>query len=501
MFGKMRKAPTRRARQAWRRGRRVLVLACAVACVAPVASGATRVAGASPVDAQAAAVNPYSTALNYTIRFYPRFMTYFQQRYVGVPQRGVNMLTGPDRVNQKYGLVVAINVDTVYAEAFVDLAAGPQVLTVPSTSDHYSLLMLDVFGNVLSTKVTSPGTYALVPRGFHGTLPPGLTRVTVPYRLTTWIFRADRYAPDGTNMVKQAKAFRRSLRLTSLAKWKSDRSAGRTLIVPVALYGPQMKAIADQAVEIQPTAFLRDVQAALRSSLTQPLSGSDRRLARAFNRVFAAANAAARHGGYQMLSQIIAGARQAHALIINRWQTHVGSTGWVYFGNVGEWGNAYLDRAALSEYVQYGNNATAATYYDAFTDRSGTPLDGSVAPVRITFPANNLPQASRFWSLTAYIPPGVTLYPNRGNKWAVARYTPGLKKNRDGSVTIYIQHTRPRFAPKANWLPVPNGPYSLLFRVYGPEGNTAPGAGYVPPPIRPFGLPARDTTAIRAGLF
>ncbi len=52
----------------------------------------------------------YSTTLQYVIRFYPRFMTYFQQRY---GKTGINALTGPARVNQKYGLVVAINVDTI----------------------------------------------------------------------------------------------------------------------------------------------------------------------------------------------------------------------------------------------------------------------------------------------------------------------------------------------------------------------------------------------------
>ncbi|HZE16978.1 MAG TPA: DUF1214 domain-containing protein [Mycobacterium sp.] len=269
----------------------------------------------------------------------------------------------------------------------------------------------------------------------------------------------------------------------------------------MALYGPQMKAIADQAIADQPTGFLRELQVAMHSPTTQPLTASDRRLSLAFDRVFRAANRAARRGSYRMLAQIVSATRDAHALIINRWQTHIGRTRWVHFDNIGEWGHAYLDRAALSEYIQFGNNAAAAQYYNAFTNRNGTPLDGSIAPVRITFPANNLPQASRFWSLTAYIPPGATLYPNRGNKFAVARYTPGLVTNRDGSITIYIQHTRPVFAPKANWLPVPDGPYSLLLRIYGPEGNTAPGAHYLPPEIRPFGLPSRDAAILRAGPF
>jgi hypothetical protein len=33
------------------------------------------------------------------------------------------------------------------------------------------------------------------------------------------------------------------------------------------------------------------------------------------------------------------------------------------------------------------------------------------------------------------------------------------------------------------WLPVPRGPFSLVLRVYGPEGNTSPGSAYIPPKI------------------
>ncbi len=90
------------------------------------------------------------------------------------------------------------------------------------------------------------------------------------------------------------------------------------------------------------------------------------------------------------------------------------------------------------------------------------------------------------WSLTAYVPPGVTLVPNSANKYVVASYTPGLRRNPNGSITIYIQHEPPLAPLMANWLPTPNAPFSLLLRVYGPEGNTSPGT-YTPPPIKPYG--------------
>jgi hypothetical protein len=233
------------------------------------------------------------------------------------------------------------------------------------------------------------------------------------------------------------------------------------------------------------TAFFRVLQAALASSATRPLSKSDVQLSMEFNRLFAAANAAARHGNPGPLSQMIQGARAAHAMIIHTWLSHTDANHWIYFRNFADWHTAYLDRAAGNEYIQYGNNAGAAGYYNAFTDGSGAALNGSTAAYTLTFAKNQIPQANRFWSLTAYLPRGNTLVPNAARKYEVAKFTPGLVTNPDGSITIYLQAAPPAAALRSNWLPVPRGRFDVLLRVYGPQGNTSPGAKYIPPKIQP----------------
>ncbi|MBV9422273.1 MAG: DUF1214 domain-containing protein [Solirubrobacterales bacterium] len=464
-----------------------VVARCLIALIvaASIAFATLAPAGAAGSARPAApAAKPYfSVAENYTIRYYPRFMTYFQQRL-----SGVNRIAGPNRVGPLYGFVVSINVDTIYSSFYLDLSQGPQIFTIPKTDVTYSLLTLDVFGDVFKTNIQpqTPGTYGLVPAGFTGTLPPGVTEVQVPYPLTTWIIRADKYSSTNQNQIDQATAFRASLRLASLPTYESNPSAGATTILPQAAFALRMKAIADDAVRFHTTHFFRVVQAALRSPATVPLSKSDLQLSAAFNRLFAAANAAARHGNAGPLSQMISGARAAHAMIINRWISHVDRNHWTYFSNFADWGTAYLDRAAGNEYVQYGNNASAAGYYNAFTDGSGAPLNGSVVPAyRLTFSKKQLPQANRFWSLTAYLPRGNTLVPNAAQKYEVARFTPGLVTNPNGSITIYIQTSPPAPALRPNWLPVPRGPFDVILRVYGPTGNTSPGAKYIPPKIEP----------------
>jgi hypothetical protein len=151
--------------------------------------------------------------------------------------------------------------------------------------------------------------------------------------------------------------------------------------------------------------------------------------------------------------------------------------------NLGNWKTDYLDRAATAEFLLFGNDLSTSKYVDAFTDATGARLTGKGNKAdRLTFRAGAVPQAKRFWSLTAYVPPGITLVPNTALRYAVAGYKPGLKTNPDGSITIYLQHNPPVSALMPNWLPVPQGPFSVLLRIYGPEGNTS-SSSYAPPGI------------------
>ena len=174
-------------------------------------------------------------------------------------------------------------------------------------------------------------------------------------------------------------------------------------------------------------------------------------------------------------------------MIIDRFVSNVDQNRWVYFDNIGEWGTNYLDRAATTEFLEFSNNATTSGYYSAFTDCRGAPLNGSSHVYRLTFSAKEnasegaIPDAQGFWSLTAYIPRGMTLVPNAARKYLVASYT-NTEMNSDGSITLYIQASPPA-GHRDKWLPVPRGPFALVLRVFGPTGNTSPGSKYTPPKI------------------
>src|SRR5512140_359922 len=436
----------------------------------------------------------FDVAYEYTLRFYPRWFTWVQLHLTrenserpGEPL--VNRLTGPIGMGPEYRIVVAINDDTIYAQAFLDLSNGPVVLTIPSYANHYSILQVDVYGNVLSTVLSENppskgGTYLLVASGQPVPLVRGAIQVDMPYSSTEIAIRIDKYSAQGENLIQAANEFRAGLCMQTLANYDPNCKSvlcGRTLVTPLSFYAPSVKLMADEGLAAAPEAFLTTLQQAMASPTTQPVTANDQQLIQRFNVLFAGAKSQVSSNS-RPLTDIIRGAQAAHNALVNRWQSHRGSTNWIHFDNIGNWGTNYLDRAALTEYIQFGNDRKAAYYADAFIDDSSLPLDGSNFAYTIQFAKGELPEYTRFWSMTAYMPGTVELVPNALDKYVVASYTPGLVTAPDGSVTIYVQAEPPRTVNQANWLPIPKGPFSLLFRVYGPKGKALDGT-YVAPKI------------------
>jgi hypothetical protein len=416
-----------------------------------------------------------ATAAEYVVRFYPRWFTYEQ----GGDARRANRLYGPDRISPIYHAVVAINDDTLYASSFVDLTSEPVILTIPATGVTYSLLTLDAYGNTFQTSIPSgaAGTYALTAPGWSGTLPAGVTAVPVPVVFSNWIFRADRYA-NGVSEVPAARRFRRSLRIAPLSEYLSHPSGGATRVVPEIGFRTPYKQTADALATKAPIEFLKQLQTAVHAPTTPPLSASDQQVSDSFDALFddgTGLSPSAR-------ARFRAGVRSAHAQIIAHYHSHTIGNQWINFTNIGEWGTNYLDRDAITEYIQYGNNHSAAAYYHAFKDDGGAVLSGRSGAYVLTFAPDHVPEAKRFWSLTAYLPSSIELVPNPARKYVVASYTPGLKKGPDGSISIYLARRRPAGVPAANWLPVPPRRFNVMLRVYGPEGSVADNT-YIPPGI------------------
>jgi hypothetical protein len=142
----------------------------------------------------------------------------------------------------------------------------------------------------------------------------------------------------------------------------------------------------------------------------------------------------------------------------------------------GDW----LARAAAAKAGIYGNSPEEATYPFTRVDSDGQMLDGSRHDYALTFPPGQLPPVDAFWSVTMYDGKTQLLIENPINRYLInSPMLPDLKKNADGSLTLYIHNKSPGADKEANWLPAPNGPIYLAMRLYWPKTT--------PPSILPAG--------------
>ena len=149
----------------------------------------------------------------------------------------------------------------------------------------------------------------------------------------------------------------------------------------------------------------------------------------------------------------------------------------------GDW----LKRAAVAKAGIYANSTAEAMYPLTRKDVQGELLDGSKHSYTLTFAKGQFPPVNAFWSVTMYDGKTQLLIQNPINRYLInSPMLPGMKKNADGSLTMYIQNKSPGKAKEANWLPAPDGPIYLVMRLYWPKTEPPsilpPGEGTWQPP-------------------
>jgi hypothetical protein len=118
-------------------------------------------------------------------------------------------------------------------------------------------------------------------------------------------------------------------------------------------------------------------------------------------------------------------------------------------------------------------------------DSEGNKPDCSKKRYTLTFPKGQLPPANAFWSVTMYDGKTQLLIENPINRYLInSPMLPDLKKNEDGSLTIYIQKDSPGKEKESNWLPAPDGPIYVAMRLYWPKEEALKGK-WKPPALTP----------------
>lgn len=140
------------------------------------------------------------------------------------------------------------------------------------------------------------------------------------------------------------------------------------------------------------------------------------------------------------------------------------------FGHRDFYNGNWMLRAAAAKSGIYGNDAVEAMYPMTRSDKSDQPLERSQHKYTITFPAGHFLPVNAFWSITMYDGKTQLLIKNPINGYLInSPMLLQMKKNPDGSLTIYVQKVSPGKDKESNWLPAPNGPIYLVMRLYWPK--------------------------------
>ncbi|MCW5760331.1 MAG: DUF1254 domain-containing protein, partial [Phenylobacterium sp.] len=182
------------------------------------------------------------------------------------------------------------------------------------------------------------------------------------------------------------------------------------------------------------------------------------------------------------MNEVEAGVAEARASLAAL-RAGSGVQGWNYpRAALGFYGQDYGFRAAVALSGLAALPPAEAMYMNPVADR-GRMFAGA-GPYRLHFDADRMPAVDGFWSLTMYqgTPDGqFFLVPNAIGRFSIGDRTPGLKKNADGSLDIWIARADPGGERSSNWLPAPaEGPFTLSFRAYLPKPDLLDGRYRLP---------------------
>ncbi len=367
---------------------------------------------------------------------------------------------------------------TVISTAWLDLGNEPLVLRLPDTHDRYiSVCLYDTAGDLVTaigsrTGDDTGGDLALAGPSWRGEF----ARPSRARRMRTdCVWAVSRIQAHGVLDRAETEALARRQRVTPIPVGPEVES------LPCSTLDPPARSTVRQALEIAPSLFLhrldpilaraplsyqRDVRARLASIREQiaELQGLDGEFDpdRAFAEEFAAAAAAIQVAAKTEPPRRPSGWRAPDSDEPPTSPRH----------------------AAARAYASLG----AAPRDDLLrlvceTDEFGAPLSG-VNGYTLQFAADQLPPVSGTWSLMVHPP-------QRQGRPLISDHSE-LNLNPDGSLDIVIQGAPPEASEIFNWLPVPEEPFSLEMRLYGPRGP-ALNLGWRMPAIHRS--PPRDVSA------
>jgi len=423
--------------------------------------------------------------MNYSVMY-----DYAIDRNSGQFKAPFNEIKNESRVyTYKDTAIISPNSDTPYSVAWLDLRTEPVILSVPSVESgrYYSVQLID--GNTynygyIGSRATGDdaGDYMVVGPNWKGETPAGIKKVfQSSTQFSLAIYRTQLFGPDDMPNVEKVQA---GYKVSTLSEYQGKPAPAEapTIDFPKVdrdLIKTNFFEYLDFALQFAPAT---PAESAIRAKLAK--LGVGTRKSFEFKDLPL---------GHRI--EIALGMRDGEAKLKDYLaQRLFKANGW----SVSDlWGDAsfidgdWIKRAAGASAGIYGNDAAEAVYILGRNAANGDELDGSKQNYTLTFAAGALPPVNSFWSVTMYDGKTQLLIENPINRYLInSPMLPSMKKNADGSLTLYLQQDPPGADKEANWLPAPDGPIYLAMRMYWPKTD--------PPSVLPVGQGTWQPPALEA---
>ena len=367
--------------------------------------------------------------------------------------------------------VVTANSDTPYSFLWLDLRAEPIVISVPAVPGdrYYSVMLADGhtynYGYIGSRATgNKAGKYMIVGPDWTGEKPAGIEKVfqsLTPFSLAA--FRTQLIDPADMPNVEKIQAQYKTEPLSAFLGQPAPAAAADPSFLPATTAGIKANfwTYLGAALEYVPEADEdKDIRTKLATIGIAPGKKFDiKSLSPELQQAMVEAMKA---GDNKVDTYLASGMTNA-----NGWQ--LGSLP----GDRDHYNGDWVMRAATAKAGIYGNDAAEAVYPLGRLDVNGNTIDTSKHNYTLTFAAGQMPPVNAFWSVTMYYGKSQLMVENPINRYLVnTAMASHMKKNADGSLTIYIQKNSPGKDKEANWLPAPNDTAYLVMRLYWPKPAT-----------------------------
>jgi hypothetical protein len=386
-----------------------------------------------------------------------------------------------DYIDPAQTFIACPNQDVVYGLSYMSLDEEPVIIQVPDFGDRFWVYALydnrtDQFGELGKPYGSKPGFYVLAGPNWKGDKPDGVEAVL---RSSTALAAAiPRVFLDDTPEDRAAiQSVINQINIYPLAEFDGKTKTTEWAKLP-SLPNPGSSG-GGETKWVVPERFFEQIGGVLDTVASQP---GEEALYAQFRSMLDAAKG---NGELTKVLTDTAVATEREAIDPFKQWIHNGvpaGNGWNRSVNNAQFGLDYFNRTATAKSNMFENRPKETQYFYIDNDSTGAPLQGGRS-YRVTFAAGQEPPVKGFWSLTLYNAEHF-FHPNPLNRYSLGTKNKTLKRGADGSLTLYAGARSPGPENESNWLPAPDGPFSLYIRAYWGDQGIIDGT-WKPPSVEP----------------